>query len=127
MYLYKVKETYIDYLKNEDVRVLDNKKNRPYLGVVLEIEGIDYYVPLSSEKESKRVNTQLSMKIKDLKGEVIGYLQFLNMIPVHVDDLITLDVDSIKEIDPEYYNIIAKEMIFIRKNKYDIIKKAQQV
>ena len=36
-------------------KVADNKKGkRPYVGVVLEIEGIKYYTPFTSPKEKHR-------------------------------------------------------------------------
>lgn len=49
--LYYIKDDYIDYLRKYDDRVLYNKKEtRPYVGVVLEFNGFNYFVPLSSPK-----------------------------------------------------------------------------
>ena len=52
MKLYYVDEDYINELRNVDERVL-NKSTRPYLGVVLSINDLNYFVPLSSPKENK--------------------------------------------------------------------------
>ena len=44
MKFYNIKDEYINYLKKYDAKVVDNKKGkRPYVGVVLEIDGIKYY------------------------------------------------------------------------------------
>lgn len=51
MRIYNMKDEYIAFLKQYDAKVPDNKnQQRPYVGVVLEIEGIKYYAPLSSPK-----------------------------------------------------------------------------
>lgn len=46
---YHINEHYISYLHSIDTRVQYNKgQRRPYVGIVLSINGIDYYVPLES-------------------------------------------------------------------------------
>lgn len=48
---YHINEHYISYLHSIDTRVQYNKgQRRPYVGIVLSINGIDYYVPLESPK-----------------------------------------------------------------------------
>ena len=55
MKFYNIKDEYINYLKKYDAKVVDNKKGkRPYVGVVLEIDGIKYYTPFTSPKEKHR-------------------------------------------------------------------------
>ncbi|SCH36348.1 Uncharacterised protein [uncultured Megasphaera sp.] len=49
MRLYHVSDTYIQYLKQFDEKVPDNKnQKRPYVGIVVEVGGVTYYAPLSS-------------------------------------------------------------------------------
>ena len=53
LYLIRVNEKYVEYLKQFDNKVQDNlneKRNKPYLGVLLERENKKYFVPLSSPK-----------------------------------------------------------------------------
>lgn len=46
---YHINEHYISYLHSIDTRVQYNKgQRRPYVGIVLSINGIDYYVPLAT-------------------------------------------------------------------------------
>lgn len=48
---YHINEHYISYLHNVDNRVQYNKgQRRPYIGIVLSLNGVDYYVPLESPK-----------------------------------------------------------------------------
>lgn len=51
MKLYYIKNNYIEYLRQFDIKVAENKKeSRPYIGIVLQIESIKYYAPFSSPK-----------------------------------------------------------------------------
>lgn len=53
MRFYNIKDEYINYLKKYDAKIADNKKGkRPYVGVVLEIDGIKYYTPLHHRRKS---------------------------------------------------------------------------
>lgn len=57
MKLYAVSDEYINYLRNFDKRVYDNKEEirkatRKYLGIVLKINNLNYYIPMSSPKKS---------------------------------------------------------------------------
>lgn len=54
--IYSVSDKYINYLR-KIFKVYSNKENRrkhtrKYIGVVLELEGYHYYVPMSSPKDS---------------------------------------------------------------------------
>ena len=53
MKFYNIKDEYINYLKKYDAKVADNKKGkRPYVGVVLEIDGIKFIHHLHRPKKS---------------------------------------------------------------------------
>ena len=56
MKLYSVNDNYINYLRKFDTKVYDNKENnrkvmRKYLGIVLKINELNYYIPMSSPKK----------------------------------------------------------------------------
>ena len=56
MKFYYIKNSYIDFLRQYDSRILYNKNEaRPYIGIVFEINGIKYYAPLASPK-AKHMN-----------------------------------------------------------------------
>lgn len=132
MKLYNVSEEYITELRKADHKVLLNKNTRPYLGVVLQVGSYEYFVPLSSVKDIKNTNNQLSMKINEYDSneafvETLAYIQFLNMIPVKQEYLQEIDISKYYELDNDYYNFVIKEIAFIRKNAVKIKAKAEEV
>ena len=50
LYFVTINENYLNYLKSFDKNIRD-KSNRPYIGIVLKINGKEYFAPLSSPKE----------------------------------------------------------------------------
>ena len=59
--LYSVNDEYIKYLRKFENKVYDNKEEirkyeRKYVGVVLEINSLNYYVPMSSQKTSDYID-----------------------------------------------------------------------
>lgn len=142
--LYNVSDDYVNYLKQYDYRVFSSKeddriKERKYLGVVLEINDCDYFVPLSSPKESdyklvdnikiirKDIIPIIRIVVKDVNGnyELKGTLKFSNMIPVPSIALINYDVNN--EEDESYKILVLKEIDFINSNKDKIIKNAKVI
>lgn len=139
--LYNVLDKYVDYLRQFDKKVFstkeeDRKHKRKYLGTVLKIHGMDYFVPLSSPKDSDYISRNgmreirksiipiIRIIVKDDNGndELKGTLKFSNMIPVPYIALINYDVNN--EMDLGYKILILKELSFIRKNVNKIIKNA---
>ena len=82
MKFYNIKDEYINYLKKYDAKVADNKKGkRPYVGVVLEIDGIKYYTPFTSPKEKHR-KMKNTKDFRKINQGIYGAINFNNMIPV---------------------------------------------
>ena len=51
--LYRIEEEYAKYIYNLDEKVLiayNVKNKRPFIGIILKINEIDYFAPLSSPK-----------------------------------------------------------------------------
>ena len=68
MKLYAVTDEYIDYLRQFDYKVYDNKEDRrkvmrKYLGIVLTINEMKYYIPMSSPKKSDYKDNQIRKSI----------------------------------------------------------------
>lgn len=74
LHLYEIENDYIEYLSKFDSRVMYQKGIRPYVGVVLKVDGMDYYAPLTSRIEKysyARSNTLECYAIKEyLRGEL---------------------------------------------------------
>ncbi len=141
--LYNVTDAYIDYLMKFEKRVFSNKENerthgRKYLGTVLEINELKYFVPLSSPKDSDyhdKARTQIRnstipiMRIvaQDNFGnsELKGTLKFSNMMPVPEEAL--LDYEINEESDLDYRILVTKELDFINFNSFKIKKSAKVI
>lgn len=141
MKLYSVSDEYIAFLRKKYPRIYSNKEDvrthtRKYLGVVLEIDGHKFYIPLSSPKahdyieidgeKTIRKDSLIVLRIvstKDGVQELKGTLQIGTMIPVPDTEIELYDVEG--EEDKNYKDLIAEELIYIRKNKDKIQKNAK--
>lgn len=140
--LYEVSEEYISYISTVEKNVFSSKENarnhtRKYLGIVYSINEYNYYIPLSSPKNS---DYRLENGVQKIRGSIIpiiritsqsssgelelkGTLKLSNMIPVPASELTLYDMEH--EQDLFYKSLIQKEMLFIRKNKNKIIQNAK--
>ena len=97
MKFYNIKDEYINYLKKYDAKVADNKKGkRPYVGVVLEIDGIKYYTPFTSPKEKHR-KMKNTKDFRKINQGIYGAINFNNMIPVVESALLLIDIDAMED------------------------------
>ena len=138
--LYSVSDKYIEYLRNFDNRVYDNKQEirihtRKYLGVVLSINSFNYYIPFSSPKDTDYYDIEKTKirksivpiiriieKSSDNNYKLYGTLRISNMIPVPITEIAPYFVKD--ETDINYKNLILSELRFIKKNSKMIIKNA---
>ena len=97
MKFYNIKDEYINYLKKYESKVADNKKGkRPYVGVVLEIDGIKYYTPFTSPKEKHR-KMKNTKDFRKINQGIYGAINFNNMIPVVESALVLIDIDELED------------------------------
>lgn len=127
-----VHNDYIDHLRRYDSRVMYNKPEfhrRPYVGLCIEINEFDYFIPLSSAKENKgkQTNNTFTTKIKDENGDTIAYAMHQNMIPIKREYVDLMDFDDLARIDPHYFRLLLKEREFIKKNIDSFINKSIKV
>lgn len=119
MRVYIVKEDYINYLKQFDSNIRDNKnESRPYIGILLEVNGMNYIAPLASPKEKHKTMKNNIDFVKLENGE-LGVINLNNMIPVHKENIVEY---NFKERHNSKYSILLKKQLrFINKNE-DLIK-----
>ena len=143
--LYTVADEYVDFLMTHDKRVFSNKEEsrsfeRKYLGTVLSVNQVNYFVPLASPKDSdfyydehgvKHIRRSIIPIIRITHREsggnmsVLGTIKFSNMIPVLATELQQYDIHS--EPDEQYRDLVQKQWAFIRRNKEKIYKHAQTI
>lgn len=126
---YIVDDNYIEFLRSFETKVAYNKKQkRPYIGIVIKIKDIEYFVPLFSPKEKhKTYQNNLSIfKIKDKMNNHLGIIKFSKMIPVPKNSISLLDL---KNCNYNYRRLILKQYDFINKtkNKEKILEKAEKL
>lgn len=127
--LYEISEEYISYISTIEKNVFFSKENdrnhtRKYLGIVYSINGYNYYIPLSSPKNS---DYRIENGVQKIRGSIVpiiritsqsssgelelkGTLKLSNMIPVPTSELFLYDVNN--EPDLFYKALIHKEMLF---------------
>ena len=140
--LYSVSDEYVEWLRKDFPNVYSNKINsrthtRKYLGVVLQIGQYNYYVPMSSPKDSdyqiagavkvikKSIVPIIRIVVKNSAGEkeLKGTLRISHMIPVPESELELYDLEN--ESDNTYKDLVQNEMIFIRKSRKKIASNAK--
>ena len=130
MKLYSITDRYIKYLRKFDNKVYDNKEDnrkvtRKYLGIVLKINEVNYYIPMSSPKmrdyKGCEIRKSIVPIIRIISNEEInnipvlkGTLRISNMIPVPDSELILYEPKN--EKDKNYKILVEKELEFIDKN-----------
>lgn len=114
MKVYTIDDGYVQYLKNFEPKVPDNKsESRPYIGVVLNIAGIQYYAPLTSPKP-KHLNMKNDKDFRKINGGVYGAINFNNMIPV--DSKYIHKKDIANEPDIQYRNLLLNQLRYINQD-----------
>ncbi|MBQ9709300.1 MAG: type III toxin-antitoxin system ToxN/AbiQ family toxin [Clostridia bacterium] len=122
---YDIETNYINYLKTIDCQIPDITyltNNKFVCGVVLDINGITYYAPVSHTTKKYRTN-QL---IYD-KGQPISSIRFSFMFPAPQSVLTQKDFKQIRAVDPHYADIITAEYRYCAANEYSICQKAKSV
>lgn len=119
-----------------DNKINERKHTRKYLGVLFEINGYDYFAPLSSPK-SYDVNADGSFKKSNLfcsrivmndgggKMHMYGKIMYKNMIPVPKCAII--DYKIADETDSKYKDVVINEYRWIQLHKGEIIYASNRI
>ena len=98
---YIVDKEYVSYLKEFDNKVENidySNRFKPYLGIIITINEINYYVPISSVKEKHyKMNEDIDfIKISE-NDRILGVLNLNNMIPIDNDSVKNLKYSEIEK------------------------------
>ena len=99
-----INEKYVKFLSQAEPKVpynSGNKKGRPFIGIIFDIENSHYFAPLSSPKEKHKYmpNNLDFLKINNGKS---GVINFNNMIPVLESEIFIIEIDKIGTITGDY-------------------------
>lgn len=137
--LIKIKKEYTDFLRNH----IDNKipyehegdKNlsRPFIGIMISHDNINYVIPLTSPK-TKHIKMHNSIDFHKIAGGLYGAINFNNMFPVLNDidicEEINTDLTNVTESSEiQYVQLLRNQLSWINKgaNRLIIIQKAQEL
>ena len=132
MDFYRINEHYIDFLQGYERRcrgftkvpnVKYQHRNKFSFGAVLSVNGLKYYVSVSSFTKKQEAN--ILIKVSGDKEEIKGSLRFNYMIPVPDNCLKRLNIKEIE--DEKYRTLLNKEYQFCIHNEDKIQKKANQI
>lgn len=153
LYLYNVDIKYIEYLHGFDNEVFFDRspeyKNKPYVGIIINVNGIKYFIPLTSAKEKHKKlknsgdsyiliyeNIPLNQTVRiDTSNwilntitinqtlytkHILSVLELKKMIPIPDGCYAKTDINALSNLGKK--RLLIKEYEFL-KNKYDIILK----
>ena len=139
LHLYNINIKYIRDLANADDNVLSvspqtGKKDRPFIGILVMINGKQYCAPLTSPKPKHKTMSKCFdfLKItenKDGEEKIIGVINFNNMIPVHPSVIYRIDLKVTSNDAPEvrkHKMLMAKQLNWCRSNSDKIAKNSQK-
>ena len=127
MIWYVADKDYVNFLHGIDNKVENieyGNKLKPYFGIVLNINDIKYYMPVSSPKAKHRrmKNSNDFQKLCDLEtGELIAVLNINNMIPIPSYCINELKYNEVglyrcfkdEKDKKQYVNLLRKELDII--------------
>ena len=124
---YEINESYIDYLSPYEQHLFHNSRKeqvntRKYLGVLLRVEGVDYFAPLSSFKAK---HEKMKESLDFLKVGRYAVINLNNMFPVPNKECHYVDFAQIK--DKAYKDLLLAEYRIIKKMQDKIRKRAAQL
>lgn len=123
----EIDSSYINYLSSFEEHLFRNKKitqnfSRKYIGVVLKINGFDYFAPLSSFKPKHK---RLTETVDFIKLGVYAVINLNNMFPAPISLCSQVNIENLQ--DEHYKNLVRAEFRIIRKKTELILQNASTV
>ena len=108
------------------MKAYDIKVKRPFIGIILKINDINYFAPLSSpkEKHKKMKNNIDFLKINNGRD---GVINLNNMIPIPRQNFYKIDINEEIKKDKKYGLILKYQIIWCNKNIEKITKNAEKL
>lgn len=136
---YIADKEYVNYLRKFDKKVENieyNSKLKPYIGILININNFNYYVPISSAKEKHYKIKEGMDFVKIIQNDkIIGVLNINNMIPItdsNVKELKYKDIEEYREFNSDkdkklYIAFLSLELGLINDKMEKIKKNAMKI
>lgn len=102
------------------------KDKRPFIGIVLKINEINYFAPLSSPKK-KHENMKNSIDFIKINNGRDGVINLNNMIPIPKEQYSEINVKEEIRKDKKYGIILKYQIKWCNENKMQIINNAKKL
>lgn len=138
---YVVDMNYVSYLRKFETKVQNNNypgKLKPFVGIVLSVNDLDYYVPVSSpKKKHRKMKENIDfIKIEDqITRQLYCVINLNNMIPISNTCVKFLNYSDVSnyisfessKAQTNYINLLQNEINIINKKKEIIQSKANKL
>ena len=124
---YEINSKYIDYLSAIEPHFFHNKRSgqqneRKYIGIILQVNGMNYFAPLSSFKPKHK---KMDKGVDFIKIKNYAVLNINNMFPVPKGLYTYIDIQKVK--NAQYRALLQAEYRIIKKMRNRILKNANLV
>lgn len=124
---YEINPDYIDYLSAFAPHMFHNKtatqtNKRKYIGIVLTVNSMHYFVPLSSFKDKHR---KMRVSVDFMKLKDYAVLNINTMFPAPIGECAFVDINAVA--DKNYRNLLRNEYRLIKVMEKNIVKNARIV
>ena len=98
------------------------------LGVLFEVNDFKYFAPLSSPK-TKYLKMHDNVDFLKLKNGELGAVNFNNMLPVTLNNVIMIDLDSKANVKKEelYRKMLKDQLYFLNRRRASLYRKASNL
>lgn len=127
MELYKVDIEYYNYLHYYEPKIPyleKEKENRPFVGVILNVNGKNFFAPLTSPKKKHLIMKDMQDFLK-IDGGRLGGINLNNMMPIPKSYLEKIEINTLK--DEKYKMMLKKQMKWINQNELRIHNRARNL
>lgn len=125
--IFEVNPEYVEYLSPHAPHLFHNSKNsqrnsRKYIGVIIVVDGKEYFAPLSSYKDKHK---RMKETVDFIKVKNYGVINLNNMFPVPAESYTYVNIAS--EKNENYRALLQAEYRFIKSIQEKIRKNAEIV
>jgi len=127
MELFKVDINYCNYLHYYEPKIPyieDEKENRPFIGVVLNVNGKNFFAPLTSPKRKHLIMKDMQDFLK-IDGGRLGGINLNNMMPIPRRYLEKIDLKNLEDF--KYKNMLKNQIRWINQNELRIHNRARNL
>lgn len=129
--LVRLDEQYCNYLRIFENKIpynFDNKKLRPFVGVLFKIRNMMYFAPLSSPK-AKHLKMKEKLDFFKLDEGKLGAINFNNMLPVTNNNIIILDLknQNLTKKEIKYNKLLQEQIFWLNRNKNKLYGRSKKL